>query len=55
MFSVGAVLTLMESSPWHEISMAMYPDLSTFDHELGSANSACWIDEKIGDSELSFK
>lgn len=36
-------------------SFAMYPDLSTFDHELGSANSACWIDEEIGHSELSFK
>lgn len=27
-------------------SFAMYPDLSTFDHELGSSSSACLIDEK---------
>lgn len=29
-------------------SFAMYPDLSTFDQELGSANSAWLIDEKAG-------
>lgn len=31
-------------------SLAMYPDLSTFDQEVGSANSAWLIDEKLGDA-----
>lgn len=30
-------------------SFAMYPDLSTFVHELGSASSAWLIHEKKGD------